>query len=95
MYYYFIHTLRSTAIFFLLFFNSCTKKTECITIEEKREVNGNFYFYWVDDNWVANNGLNSGSTLDTSGVPDRYASGQVSAEDYAAFSIGDRYCNAD
>lgn len=26
----------------------CTKKSDCITIAEKREVNGNFYFYWED-----------------------------------------------
>lgn len=72
----------------------CTKKSDCITIAEKREVNGNFYFYWEDQNIFTNtNNNNSDNSL--TGIPDRYASGQVSAADFKAYAEGDRYCNTD
>ena len=71
----------------------CTKKSDCITIAEKREVNGNFYFYWEDQDTFTTSNNNPDNSL--TGIPDRYASGQVSAEDFKAYALGDRYCNAD
>ena len=84
---------RCGIVLLLLLGVGCTKKSDCITIAEKREVNGNFYFYWEDQDafTTTNNNLDNSLT----GVPDRYASGQVSTEDFKAYAVGDEYCNTD
>ena len=80
-------------VLLLLLGMGCTKKSDCITIAEKREFNGNFYFYWEDQNAFTTTNNNPDNSL--TGVPDRYASGQVSAEDFKAYAVGDEYCNTD
>lgn len=80
-------------VLLLLLGVGCTKKSDCITIAEKRELNGNFYFYWEDQDAFTTTNNNPDNSL--TGVPDRYASGQVSAEDFKAYAVGDEYCNTD
>ena len=70
----------------------CTKKSDCITIAEKREVNGNFYFYWEDQSAFTTT-TNNNTDNSPTGIRDRYASGQVSAADFKAYAVGERYCN--
>tara|TARA_B100000614_G_C14559289_1_gene496619 strand:+ start:2934 stop:3203 length:270 start_codon:yes stop_codon:yes gene_type:complete len=70
---------------FILFFN-CKKNGDCIEIEEKKEVNGEYYFYF--------SGTISGvgGTNEDGFLEDRWASGKVSKSVYESHNIGDEYC---
>ena len=69
-------------IFLSLFLLSCTKKEECIIIEDKYESNGSYYFYFL------NNTINNNNSLDV----DPLGTGKVSKEVYDDYTIGDKYC---
>ena len=69
-------------IFFFIFLFSCTKKEECITIEDKYESNGSYYFYFL------NNTINNNNSLDV----DPLGTGKVSKEIYESYKVGDKYC---
>ena len=63
---------------------SCSKE-ECVTIENKQEINGNYYFFV---------GRGDRYTFDEQSllVPDTQQSGKVSAEDFNRYQVGDQYC---
>lgn len=63
---------------------SCSKE-ECVTIEDKQEINGNYYFFFGRGNRYT---FDEQSLL----VPDAQQSGKVSAEDFNRYQVGDQYC---
>tara|TARA_B100000902_G_scaffold23230_1_gene27955 strand:+ start:1452 stop:1739 length:288 start_codon:yes stop_codon:yes gene_type:complete len=86
-------TSKLKYFYLLIFFiisSSCDKE-DCYTIDEKKEINGNYYFYFDS----RENQLPRGnqSTTQGSGYPDRFASGQVNKETYDSVNVGDKYCN--
>tara|TARA_X000001036_G_scaffold329567_1_gene308225 strand:+ start:431 stop:628 length:198 start_codon:yes stop_codon:yes gene_type:complete len=62
---------------------SCTKKEECIIIEDKYESNGSYYFYFLNNRINNNN-----NSLDV----DPLGTGKVSKEIYDSYKIGQKYC---
>ena len=80
---------RLTPFLFFLFFLSCSKQQEeCVTIRNKEEIKGDYYFYFRP-NYFPNSQSNS---LGGVGLSADYASGKVSKEIYHQYAIGDEYC---
>lgn len=76
-------------IIIIFFIIKCNKKeNDCITISNKKIINGLYVFYWDKD------GINFDSSNSDylSGVQDRSRSGTVSKSDYESYKIGDKYC---
>ena len=80
---------RYILIFLISLFFNCKKNDDCIEIEEKRDINGEYYFYF------------RGTISGVGGTPagpedgfseDRLGSGKVSKEIYDSHEIGDQYC---
>ena len=74
-------------IFLYAFLISCNKKEECIIIEDKYEYNGEYYFYFLDNNFNKPLSQNN-SSIDV----DPVGSGKVSKEVYDNYKSGDQYC---
>ncbi|MGC6423337.1 MAG: hypothetical protein ACON47_09045 [Flavobacteriaceae bacterium] len=70
----------------LILLLSCQSE-DCITIEDKQTVNGNFYFLFGAQNDFANN-TNNNSLF----IPDTQQSGEVSEAVFKQYQIGDTYC---
>ena len=66
------------AVLFLFFINC--KNSDCITIEEKIEVNGNYYFLFSNETY------NSNIEFDNN-------SGQVNFQTFQNYQVGDVYCD--
>ena len=65
---------------------SCSEE-DCVTIEEKQEINGNYYFFFGEgDRYTFN--PDEQSLL----IPDAQQSGKVTAEDFNQYQVGDQYC---
>ena len=76
-------------IIIILFINKCsTKENDCITISNKKIINGLYVFYWDKDGID----FDSNNSDFPSGVQDISRSGSVSKSDYESYSIGDKYC---
>ena len=76
-------------IIIILFINKCTtKENDCITISNKKIINGLYVFYWDKDGID----IDSNNSDFPSGVQDISRSGSVSKSDYESYSIGDKYC---
>ena len=76
-------------IIIILFINKCnTKESDCITISNKKIINGLYVFYWDKDGID----IDSNNSDFPSGVQDISRSGSVSKSDYESYSIGDKYC---
>lgn len=74
-------------LIFLLSF-SCTKQEECVTIRNKEEIKGDYYFYFRP-NYFPNSQANN---IGGGGLSRDHASGKVSQEVYDQYAIGDEYC---
>ena len=74
-------------IFLFIFWFSCTKKEECIIIEDKYESNGTYYFYFLN-NQINQPFSNNNSSLDV----DPLGTGKVSKDDFENYNVGDKYC---
>ena len=73
---------------FLIF--TCNKEDkECVTIQEKSEENGTYYFYF-HLNYSSN--FQSGPSVGIGGINSGVGSGKVSMETYNNHEIGDQYC---
>ena len=73
-----------------IFFLSCNKKDDCVKIEDKKEINGFYYFYFKASglgNSQGNGNISSGGFSE-----DRWGSGKVSKEVFDSHNIGDEYC---
>jgi len=76
-------------IIIILFINKCnTKESDCITISNKKIINGLYVFYWDKDGID----FDSNNSDFPSGVQDISRSGSVSKSDYESYNIGDKYC---
>ena len=76
-------------IIIILFINKCsTKESDCITISNKKIINGLYVFYWDKDGID----FDSSNSDFPSGVQDISRSGSVSKSDYESYSTGDKYC---
>tara|TARA_B110000003_G_scaffold276291_1_gene321992 strand:- start:17354 stop:17641 length:288 start_codon:yes stop_codon:yes gene_type:complete len=76
-------------IIIILFMNKCTKKeNDCITISNKKIINGLYIFYWDKDGID----LDSNNSDLPSGLQDISRSGSVSKSDYESYKIGEKYC---
>ena len=76
-------------IIIILFINKCTtKESDCITISNKKIINGLYVFYWDKDGID----FDSNNSDFPSGVQDISRSGSVSESDYESYNIGDKYC---
>ena len=76
-------------IIIILFINKCsTKESDCITISNKKIINGLYVFYWDKDGID----FDSSNSDFPSGVQDISRSGSVSKSDYESYNIGDKYC---
>ena len=76
-------------IFFII--KCTTKENDCITISNKKIINGLYVFYWDRDGLD----LDSDNSEYPSGVQDISRSGSVSESDYESYKIGDKYCYAE
>jgi len=77
---------RYILIFLISLFFNCKKNNDCIEIEEKRDINGEYYFYFRG----SIGGV--GGTNEDGFSEDRWGSGEVSKEVYDSHEIGDQYC---
>ncbi len=77
-------------LLFVLFLN-CNKKDDCVKIEEKKEINGEYYFYFKANMSGTSYTDNQGNTYSGSSE-DRWGSGKVSKEVYDSHNVGDEYC---
>ncbi len=76
-------------IFIILFIINCTKKeNDCITISNKKIINGLYIFYWDKDGID----VDSNDSDLPSGLQDISRSGSVSKSDYESYKIGEKYC---
>tara|TARA_Y100000766_G_scaffold219394_1_gene191321 strand:- start:50 stop:328 length:279 start_codon:yes stop_codon:yes gene_type:complete len=76
-------------IIIILFINKCTtKENDCITISNKKIINGLYVLYWDKDGID----FDSNNSDFPSGVQDISRSGSVSKSDYESYNIGDKYC---
>ena len=76
-------------IIIILFINKCTKKeNDCITISNKKIINGLYIFYW-DKEGID---VDSNDSDLPSGLQDISRSGSVSKSDYESYKIGEKYC---
>ena len=72
----------------ILIINSCSKdKESCYTIQDKKIISGEYYFFVNNSMGFQTSNNNLGS-----GVPDPYGSGKVDEETYNSLGIGDKYC---
>ena len=78
--------IKYVLIFSFILFFSCGKNDSCVEIEEKREINGEYYFYFRG----SIGGV--GGTNEDGFSEDRWGSGKVSKEVYDLHEIGDEYC---
>jgi len=63
------------------------QKEDCITIQDKQSLDGNYYFLFRNRPTV-----NSNSTPNNLFIPDAQQSGEVSKFVYDQYEIGDTYC---
>jgi len=77
-------------IFLIMLFVYCDKKDDCVKIEEKKEINGLYYFYFKAHFSSTSYTDNQGNSYQSS--QDRWSSGKVSKEVYDSHNIGDEYC---
>ena len=72
----------------ILIINSCSKDNEsCYTIQDKKIISGEYYFFVNNSMGFQTSNNNLGS-----GVPDPYGSGKVDKETFESVSAGEKYC---
>ena len=77
---------RLTILLLSLTLNQCNSD-DCVEIEAKRSIEGNYYFFFGNPASFSNN------TLDQAGyVPDTQQSGQVDQKTFDQYQVGDTYC---
>ena len=75
-----------------IFFFNCNKKDDCVKIEDKREIDGFYYFYFKASG-IGSSYTDSQGNVSTGGfAEDRWGSGKVSKEVFDSHDIGDEYC---
>ncbi|MGB1170827.1 MAG: hypothetical protein ACPHL7_04935 [Flavobacteriaceae bacterium] len=66
---------------------SACSQEDCVQIEDKREINGSYYFFFGRGDRYTNNGNEM-----TLYVPDSQQSGKVDLDTYNTYQVGDNYC---
>lgn len=69
-----------------ILFSTCSQE-DCVQIENKKEINGSYYFFFGRGDRYTNN-----SDELSLYVPDSQQSGEVDYDTYNSYQIGDNYC---
>ena len=68
---------------------ACVKDKECVVIADKQEMNGGYYFFFIENQVYSGN---SSQLLQSDLNSNGYASGKVEEDIFLKNNIGDEYC---